>query len=44
MPFQAYYFIALILIFAAIAFAMSISVKKYNAKMAAAKSKKPRRR
>lgn len=44
MPFQVYYFLALIAIFGAIAFAMSISIKKYNAKMAAMKSKKPRRR
>jgi uncharacterized membrane protein len=44
MPFQAYYFIAIIVIFGLIALAMSYSIKKHNAKMANLKSKKPRRR
>ena len=44
MSFQVYYFIAILVIFGAIAFAMSISIKKHNEKMAGKKSKKPRRR
>ncbi len=44
MPFQAYYFIAIIVIFGAIALAMTFSIKKHNAKQASMKSKKPRRR
>jgi hypothetical protein len=44
MSFQAYYFIAIIAILGVVALAMSLSVKKHNAKMASTKSKKPRRR
>ncbi len=44
MPFQTYYFIALLVIFGAIALAMTFSVKKHNEKMASKKSKRPRRR
>jgi uncharacterized membrane protein len=44
MPFQAYYFLAIIAICAGIAVAMSISIKKHNVKMAAKKAKRPRRR
>ncbi len=44
MSFQVYYFIAIIVVFGAIAFAMSLSIKKHNEKMAGMKNKKPRRR
>jgi len=43
MPFQVYYFIAIILILAGIALAMHFSIKKYDERMAAQRKKKRRR-
>ena len=44
MPLQVYFIIGMLAAFAILAVAMSVSIKKYDAKMAAAKKKKGRRR